>query len=733
MKKIILFIALFSRLFAQSIDQWEIYSDMKNINAIIPATDGIWAATSGGAFNYNLNKGSFIKLTKANKLKSQVLTSINIDNYGKIWLGSFEGYIISYDMINNNVKNIIDIYKSDKTQKQVNHLFAKNDTIFASTDFGLVLINSQNYFLYDTFLKLGDFPAESKVVSSFKTSIIYVCSVYGVAVQKLGTINLSAPESWRTYRIGTDINAASVKKITLWNKKILLATDNGIFSLENDNWKEFLLQGYNIIDIYNDGNKLLIVTPNSIYKYENNILEKIFEDFSKLFTTVVTKDNKIFVGSNKGLIELTDGLVKELYPEGPAGNLFINLSVDGSGNLWVATGKDGAGIGFMKFDGTKWSLYNKQNYPQLPSNDYYNVYADQNNTVYLANWGNGITIFKDNSIEVYKKENSPLVGIPKDTNFIAVPDIKIDSKGNVWLLNLSAANRRYLSVLTKDKKWYSYLFTNPVLTENDEVIKLVIDQYDTKWFILFQGRRGLYYFNENGTFENLNDDKMGYISSSNGLITDEVTALTVDKRGQLWIGTSQGMNFIPDPSNPKVSEIIIPALRSQSISCIAVDALDLKWVGTNKGIFVLSSDGLQLLANYTSQNSPLPSDDIRSIAIDEINGRVYIGTDYGLAMIQTSSVKPLDNFNELFIYPNPFIIGENNIITIDGLIANTSIKIIDISGNLIKNIKTPGGRIATWDGKDNNGNYVASGIYLIIAYDEEANNVALGKIAVIRK
>jgi len=735
MKKIFLLIIVLTNLsYAQNIGQWKIFSDMKNIQSIALTTDGIWAATNGGAFKYNFSDESFFTLTKADKLISQVLTSINIDNEGKIWLGSFEGYIISYNPADNYVKNILDIYKSNKTQKQINHIFTKSDTIFVSTDFGLVLINSKNYFLYDTFLKLGDFPSESKVNCAIKTSLIYVCTENGVAVQKPGTINLTAPESWNTYKLNININASLINKIIEWNKNILIATDNGIFTFENNQWNSFLLSGTNIIDIYPSANKLFIITDNTAYQFSGNELKKIYEDFNNSFSSIISNGTKIYIGTKNGLIEFYNGNVKQLYPEGPAGNLFINLATDNAGNLWIATGRDGAGIGFMKFDGEKWSLYNKQQYPQIPSNDYFNIHSGQDNTIYLANWGNGVTIFKDGNFQIYNKNNSTLVGISKDTNFIAVSDVKTDSKGNVWIANFTPANNKPLSVLTKDKKWYSYSLTNFGFTEKDGIYKMIIDQYDTKWFLLFSGKTGLYYFNENGTFENLNDDKLGYFSTNNGLITNEVTALAVDKRGMLWIGTSQGMNFIADPSNPRISEIIIRSLRSQSITCIAVDALDQKWVGTKNGVFVLSSDGLQLLAHYTSNDSPIPNDDIRSIAVDEINGRVYIGTDYGLAMVQTFAVKPFENFSELFIYPNPFIIeNKNNTVTIDGLIKNSYIKILDISGNLIKNIKTPGGRIAVWDGTDLNGNLVASGIYIVVAYDEEANNVTTGKIAVIRK
>ena len=88
----------------------------------------------------------------------------------------------------------------------------------------------------------------------------------------------------------------------------------------------------------------------------------------------------------------------------------------------------------------------------------------------------------------------------------------------------------------------------------------------------------------------------------------------------------------------------------------------------------------------------------------------------------------------MFTYPSPFFIGNgNNELIIDGLIKDSDIKILTISGKLLKEFSSPGGRIASWDGKDQSGNYVSSGVYIIVAFDKDGNNVTTGKVAVIRK
>ena len=735
----LILIAFSTSIFAQAVGQWKIYSDMKSINDAVVTSSGVWTATEGAAFKLNFADSSYSVITKADGLNSQALTAIAVDNSNRIWFGSNEGYINILDTKDNSIKQIIDIFNTDKTQKQINGISVRGDSIFVSFDFGFAIIDAKTFSFIDSFLKIGNFPTESKVISTFKSSLIYAVTEYGIAVQKAGAQNLSVPESWDTYSLTSFLPSypsPSASRVLQFNGQILLATSNGVFQFINKSWQPFAFQNNNIIDMIASGNSLLVITPSQLLKYTNGQVTLLYESKNAIFNSItVAGDQTIYISSTLGLIEFKNNKARTMYPNGPAGNLFVNLSVDPAGNLWVATGKNNTGKGFFKFDGSAWKVFDTSTNSVLPTNDYYNVFAAPDSTIYLCSWGWGLTIYKNNTFQVYNASNTDLVGISNALSFIAIPDCKTDSKGNLWILNTQSASRKPLSVFTKQNKWIHFSFSNPTLSEKDNVEKLVIDQYDTKWFtVTVAGRFGLYYFNENKTFDDLTDDTQGYMNSSNGLLSDLITALAVDQRGYLWVGTNVGLNVILNPSKPKVTSNLGLALRNQTITCIAIDPLDQKWIGTTQGVFVLSSDGIQLIGQYDSKNSPLPSDDIKSIAFDAKNGIAYIGTDYGLAALQTSSVQPLQSFGEVFVYPNPFVVGDGaTSLTIDGLVGNSSIKIFTISGKLISDFTTPGGRIAFWDGKDLNGNLVPTGIYIIVSYDQEANNVKTSKVAVIRK
>lgn len=734
MKKLTLIYLLMSTtVFSQSIGDWKIYSDMKDSKMSLSTNNGFWVVTTGGAYFYNTEDNSFIKLTKAEGLNSQVLTAMCSDNDQKIWFGSQEGYINIFNPSDNNVDRIMDIFNTGKTQKQINQLVSSNDTIFAATDFGLSLINSNNLSFYDSFMKFGDFPTESKVLNVYKKSLIYIITEMGIAIQKEGAQNLSVPESWNSYPFGGKINATSAKKLLHHNNQLLLAANNGIHRFDGTNWALYLLQNENIVDMTVQGNSIYFLTANKLYAYVNNQLTTIYENYDIALNSINVVDLQTFyIASNKGMIELKSGNEKLIFPDGPLANKFINLASDQNGNIWAATGKNGNGVGVMKFDGNSWTYFNNTNTPELQSNDIINV-STYGNDVLLSNWGKGFSVFSNEIFNTYNTLNSDIVGVSENPDFVSISAVQSDSKGNIWAANNQTASRKQLSVLTKDNKWYHY---NVSPLSADALGTMVIDQYDTKWFVSTINNAGVYYFNEKNTFTNLSDDTQGYLTSSDGLITNSVSSLAIDKRGQLWIGTSEGINLVSNTASPKASltNRVAFSVRNQTVTCIAVDPLDNKWIGTKQGVFVLSSDGIQLIDYYTTKNSPMPSDDIKSITVNPKTGVVYIGTDFGLAALTTSSLQPEESFNELFVYPNPLIIdGSNTTATIDGLIKDTSIKIIDVSGKSIRTFVTPGGRVASWDGRDDDGKYVATGIYIIVAYDNEANNVATAKVAVIRK
>ena len=590
--------------------------------------------------------------------------SIITERFGS---AAVHGALNVFDPANNSVRTILDIYNSDRVNKQINELRVSGDTIFISTEFGLSLMDSRSLVFYDTYYKFGNLSSNIRVVSTFKHNLIYASTELGIAVQKSGATNLSAPESWDVYKTTDGLPSNVIRKVSLYRDTIIAATDKGLSLFNGTSWQPFLpsFNNINIIDIVVSNDSLLISHGNSVSVYYQGIVTTFFTSPFEIKKINSSKAG-LFATSSKGVIKIEEGnTYKFIVPNGPEANQFPGMSVDNNGTLWSASGKDNRGVGFYSFDGNTWTTTSTANAP-LPYNDYHITYSAPDNASYIGSWGFGFVRIRDNKLDIFRADNMPIQGIPINPAFIVITGFGTDSKGNLWILNYGAADRKTISMLTKDSTWFSFAIPAELNQYYRLHLNLAVDQYDTKWFcVQDELKTGLFYFNENKTNDNPNDDFSGFITKTNGLNDNTVNCIVTDRRGDIWVGTALGVNIITNSSsvlsnNPQLKMSSVFVLRQQTINCIAVDPLNQKWIGTNQGLLLVNSDGSKLIATYDSKNSPLLSDVIRSIAIDENKGTVYVGTDAGLTSFETPSVKPLESFAELFIFPNPFLVKDKD-------------------------------------------------------------------------
>jgi ligand-binding sensor domain-containing protein len=727
---------------AQQFSNWQNYTALKNVSDVAITSNGFWSSSSGGGFQYLNSTNQFKTLHKSDGLKGSVLTCVTVDNSGKTLFGSVDGIIDIYDISNNSFNVILDIYNSNQINKKINDLVSSGDTLIVSSDFGVSLVNVNNFLFFDTFFKFGSFPSNTSVNSTLKTNLFYVCTDVGIAIQKAGAINLSAPESWNVYSTAQGLPSNKTLKADFYNGELIVSTDKGFSRFENGNWSNFIIELTNksISDFQVNGDSILILSENNLYLYTNSVLNLLYNSAATLSKLEYKENYGIVCASSNGALYLDTQLnANFLSPNAPPVNQFPSMSVDNSSKLWSASGKDATGVGYYTYNGTDWDYFNTTNTPELPTNAVYYSYTN-GNTAYLGGWGYGFLKVNSDTSILYNLSNTGMQGVDENPNFLVITGFGKDSRNNLWVLNFGAVDRKNLSLMTPEGDWKHF----NIPAENNLYIEshdnLAIDLYDTKWYSCSTTRMGLFYFNENKTYDDPSDDISDFLTTSDGLNTNDIRDVVVDKRGDVWVATSLGVNTITNTSGIPTSGSSgldirsVFTLRQQAINTIAVDPLNQKWIGTNEGLLLVNSDGSRLLKTFTAQNSALLSNQIRSIAIDQNRGIVYVGTDEGLTSFETPYIKPVDTYEELFVYPNPFrVSSEGNLLTIDGLVQDTNIKILSISGELITEFSSPGGRTAYWDGKDGNGDLVSTGVYLIVAYQSESNDVITGKVAVLRE
>ena len=228
----------------------------------------------------------------------------------------------------------------------------------------------------------------------------------------------------------------------------------------------------------------------------------------------------------------------------------------------------------------------------------------------------------------------------------------------------------------------------------------------------------------------------------------EVTALAADFDGELWIGTDAGFavlynangSFAAGAGNYDAQRILIPfegnyeeVLGDASITDIEVDGGNRKWISlANAGLVLLSSDGTQIIAQYTEDNSPLISNTIYDIEINQQTGELYIVTDKGLVSFRIDATYEDPSYETLNVFPNPVKPDYFGPITIQGIRYNSDVKVTDAAGNLIYKTLSNGGT-ATWNGQNLNGEKVPTGVYFFwTANNYQGGERKVAKVLVIR-
>lgn len=460
-------------------------------------------------------------------------------------------------------------------------------------------------------------------------------------------------------------------------------------------------------------------------------------------------------------------MVSTLNPGGPKYNYFGFMKF-ANNQLYTCGGGFAVGISrkgcIQILKNEEWNIYPDENITSKTNVTYENLECldyDPTDTSHIFVGGrNGLYEYKNGNFEnYYNYENSPIERYNnRSKEYELITGVKFDKEGNLWMLN-SQAPTQSLIEFTKDKQWISHQL--PDLMKLDDagftnkslglLGNMLIDSRGLLWFVnnhWIVPSLYCYQFSEDNSEERLNAFTSFVNEDGTEVSVGAVRCAAEDKDGNIWIGTSAGPLLL-DPnqitaSAPTFTQVKVPRndgtnyadylLSGIDVSCIAVDGANRKWFGTKKnGIYLISEDNLSEIHHFTTLNSPLLSNGIESIAINEKTGEVFIGTDKGLSSYMSDSSTPNESMtsDNVWAYPNPVKPDYTGLITIVGLSQNADVKILTSNGRIVNEGKSNGGTY-TWNGCDANGKKVASGIYMVATATNDVEKGTVCKIAIIK-
>lgn len=375
---------------------------------------------------------------------------------------------------------------------------------------------------------------------------------------------------------------------------------------------------------------------------------------------------------------------------------------------------------------------------------------------FVATGDYGLFEFRDGAfVRQYNLDNSPLRPFWSNSReYVRVDGLCYDAAGNLWMGNEQVDT--VLRALKPDGTWRS-VFVNDIKGCR-HICQILFDRDGRLWAAQrdwIGSMRGGVLCVELGNTDDPDDHTSTFrynARNEDGTAVDfsqGVNCLLQDASGRIWFGAYSGVFVIDNPaefagSDFLVTQVKVPRndgtnyadylLDGTPCTAIATDGADRKWIGTeNNGIYLVSSDGTEILEHFDSENSPLPSDRVLSVAVHPDNGEVFIGTDAGIVSYQSYVTRAAESLrrDDVQVYPNPVRPDKGGVVTISGLTAEADVKITTAAGFAVAAGTSTGGTFR-WDCTDTSGRRVAAGIYYILVATKDGGDHIAAKVAVVR-
>lgn len=392
------------------------------------------------------------------------------------------------------------------------------------------------------------------------------------------------------------------------------------------------------------GNEIWIGTTNGLSIYDKskdkfiNITYRKKEpnSLNKNFITKIlkTKNGDIWLGTSKGLFKLIDRTqnkfhfkryyYKSNHMKKGYDIMIQDLLEDEEGNILAAT--KGSGMLLLKKDLDSLTPLNKiKKYSKLKSNDYRVLSFDKKGNLWFGT-NNGVYIIDTNDEVHYTKGNQ---------NLNKMKSIYCDLNGSMWL------GTYYDGVSLWDEN--NLNFTN--LNYNNTIKSL---SHNVVSSIVRDNKSNTYIGTEGGgitVLDSLNR-KIDVINTQNykGLLSNNIKSLLFLDGGYLFIGTFDNGLTVLNLKSKKIIQNYIPVSLSQKIGKVSVYSIKKEkkntiWIGTfGKGLirFNTIDKSFQVFENKSSDIKSLTSNRVRNILVDS-KKRVWVGTQKGLSLISFSN------------------------------------------------------------------------------------------------
>ncbi len=776
-------ISLVSTSAQTSVGNWKVYSMFSTIKKMVQTPDKVYFISGNNLFSFDKNTQETYNYTTKNKLNDIVVNNIyyNKHNYYLVVTYSTGNIDLIYD--DGEVVNLPDIKDSGLNYSlDINDVAFNGDDIYVATKFGMVVFNEKRQ--------------EVKYSGVYDKEISTVTCVgdYVIVDQEHNLYYLHKDKRFEIFDNYTKISSGYwIEDMEgLNNNRLLFRTPSKAILLFDLDFEKNKVKSTDI-DISKLSSNLIYgkdsyyyVNSGVVYSVsldgEKSTVSSLPNEISSQVISIWDKPNELWVGDNEGIAnyKINDGELTVLYDKFKPSAISVDypfyITSDQNGKIYVSNKSESTIYELEYFVPAYVStIYNGDieditpieftaSHKSNPSKEiFYDAYQividpEDPDIYYIGSHWEGMYKVKDRrTISQYNPETSSLL----ESWGCRVHGMAFDKENNLWCANevlkqgepglhiLPAKARKKEATTPED--WI------PVYLGDFRSLKDVNILPCKKSDMVFvcDGKWGSYVvaYDTKGTYTDTSDDS--YIlwdsfidQDGKSYDFDYATALVEDKNGRVWLGTSNGVIEISNPKNAinpsmTINRLKVPRndgtnyadylLDGIFVTSISVDNSNRKWIGTkNNGVYLVNEAGSEIIHHFTNENSYLPGGVTYCVYAHPFTNSVFMGTEYGLVEYSSDSSPAMDDYSQIYAYPNPVKPEYTGLITITGLMDNTLVKIADSAGNVFYTSRSEGGMV-TWDGCNVAGDRVKSGVYFVYvsSNENEQSSGAVTKIMII--
>ncbi|WP_166648147.1 two-component regulator propeller domain-containing protein [Hymenobacter sp. UV11] len=685
---------------------------------------------------------------------------------------------------NGGVRNVTDLLrKESQIAKKIYQVQVYNGLAYIGTTLGVVVLDLAKREVRDTYSAVGP---GGQTITSYATVVlhdtVYASTSAGILRGRISTaVNLLDYRSWTADGPTPTSSPARVYEqlVAYRGHAVTASTYRGVDYLAGvgaaRRWRS-VPNGYG-----NYARRLRVSAGQLLVAFDGSALRRFDAPTGYLADVlpaaavgtiaadaVRETDGTYYVASyDKGLLRFAPGTTtapEVILPNAPATALSYGLLANAVTNtVDVFSGGYSAdnGVqfnlrqGFYEYKDRQWTTYTATSYPSptgYPSLlDLSHGTRTPDGTLYMASYGNGLLEWKGVGQFrqfTYNTPGSPLRSSlpttdPNYPSFVRVTDVAADpTSGQVWVIN-----RHQLAGvpgLFRFRPANATWLVVPAYTGFENLDRITVDNFGNPWATRSraQGISGVVAYDTAS-------QKPFYFSTNEGLPSNSLNAVVRDRVGDIWVGTGAGVAVFNDPSQlvsaasqgtalangfklpvAQSGSGLFPTLYNETVRCIAIDGANRKWFGTPNGLWLFNATATEALLHFTTANSPLPSNSIVDLAVNDKTGEVFVATDAGLVSYQGSASVTDGAPSCAQVSPNPVRPDFAGTVGISGVANNAQVRITDIAGHLVYSTHAAGGTV-TWNLADTAGRRVRSGVYLVLTSDADGKNTCVSKVAVL--